>query len=82
VIKPDDADRPRASSLAETFLLPLRELVGNLDRLFVFVEQPAVEPTNNRSQRNVRGDAEICTGARTSTTASRRHLPSSPAARK
>jgi hypothetical protein len=30
------------------------ELVNNLDRLFVFVEGPDVESTNNRSERNVR----------------------------
>jgi uncharacterized small protein (DUF1192 family) len=53
-----------------TFILLQRELVENLDCLFVFVEHPAVEPTNNRSERNVRREAEIRKGARTSKTAS------------
>ena len=46
----------------ETFILLQRELVTNLDCLFVFVEHPAVEPTNNRSERNVRREAEIRKG--------------------
>ena len=53
-----------------TFLLLQRELVANLDCLFVFVEHPEVEPTNNRSERNVRREAEIRKGARTSKTKS------------
>jgi transposase len=32
----------------------------------VFVEYPEVEPTNNRSERNVRREAEIRKGGRTS----------------
>lgn len=52
-----------------TFILLQRELVENLACLFVFVEHPAVEPTNNRSERNVRREAEIRKGARTSKTA-------------
>lgn len=47
-----------------------RELVENLDCLFVFVEQPKVDPTNNLSERNVRREAEIRKGARTSKTSS------------
>jgi len=42
--------------------------VGNLACLFVFVEHPEVEPTNNRSERNVRREAEIRKGGRTSKT--------------
>jgi len=57
----------------ETFLLLQRELVGNLDCLFVFVEHPEVEPTNNRSERNVRREAEIRKGARTSKSESGAH---------
>jgi hypothetical protein len=53
-----------------TFLLLQRELADNVDCLFVFVEHPTVEPTNNRSERNVRREAEIRKGARTSKTAS------------
>lgn len=51
-----------------TFINLQRELVKNLDCLFVFVEQPEVEPTNNISERNVRREAEIRKGARTSKT--------------
>jgi len=68
VIKSDGSDQPQTSSHAETFILLQRELVRNLDRLFVFVKQPEVEPTNNRSERNVRREAEIRKGARTSKT--------------
>jgi transposase len=52
----------------ETFILLQRELMNNRDCLFVFVEHPDVEPTNNRSERNVRREAEIRKGARTSKT--------------
>jgi transposase len=45
------------------------ELMDNPDCLFVFVEHPAVEATNNRSERNARREAEIRKGARTSKTA-------------
>ena len=51
-----------------TFIRLQNELVGNLDRLFVFVEHPEVDPTNNRSERNVRREAEIRKGGRTSKT--------------
>ena len=44
------------------------ELINNLDGLFVFVEHPEVESTNNRSERNVRREAEIRKGGRTSKT--------------
>ena len=54
----------------ETFILLQRELVNNIVCLFVFVEHPEVEPTNNRSERNVRREAEIRKGARTSKTKS------------
>lgn len=57
----------------ETFILLQRELVTNLDRLFVFVEHPEVEATNNRSERNVRREAEIRKGARTSKSDSGAH---------
>lgn len=52
----------------EAFILLQRELVDNLDCLFVFVEHPEVEPTNNRSERNVRREAEVRKGGRTSKT--------------
>ncbi len=51
-----------------TFIRLQNELVDNLERLFVFVEHPQVEPTNNRSERNVRREAEIRKGGRTSKT--------------
>jgi len=44
------------------------ELVDSLACLFVFVKHPEVEPTNNRSERNVRREAEIRKGGRTSKT--------------
>ncbi|MCH8265482.1 MAG: transposase, partial [Proteobacteria bacterium] len=40
-----------------TFIRLQNELVDNLNCLFVFVEHPEVEPTNNRSERNVRREA-------------------------
>ena len=52
-----------------TFIALQRELANNVECLFVFVEHPEVEPTNNRSERNVRREAEIRKGARTSKTA-------------
>ena len=55
-------------SHVETFLLLQRELADNVECLFVFVEHPEVEPTNNRSERNARREAEIRKGARTSKT--------------
>ena len=51
-----------------TFVRLQNELVDNLASLFVFVEHPDVEPTNNRSERNVRREAEIRKGGRTSKT--------------
>jgi transposase len=51
-----------------TFIHLQNELVNNLDGLFVFVEHPEVESTNNRSERNVRREAEIRKGGRTSKT--------------
>lgn len=51
-----------------TFILLQRELADNVDNLFVFVAHPEVEATNNISERNVRREAEIRKGARTSKT--------------
>lgn len=53
---------------AATFVRLQNELVNGLDALFVFVAHPEVEPTNNRSERNVRREAEIRKGGRTSKT--------------
>ena len=55
-------------SHVETFILLQRELADNVGCLFVFVEHPEVEPTNNRSERNARREAEIRKGSRTSKT--------------
>jgi hypothetical protein len=51
------------------FIRLQNELMDNPDCLFVFVEHPAVEATNNRSERNARREAEVRKGARTSKTA-------------
>ena len=50
------------------FIRLQNELVDHLACLFVFVEHPEVEPTNNRSERTVRHEAEIRKGGRTSKT--------------
>jgi transposase len=49
-----------------SFVRLQNELVDGLESLFVFVEHPEVEATNNRSERNVRREAEIRKGGRTS----------------
>jgi transposase len=51
------------------FIRLQNELMDNPDCLFVFVENPTVEATNNRSERNARREAEVRKGARTSKTA-------------
>lgn len=61
-------DEETMSVHTATFIRLQNELVDNLDCLFVFVEHPEVEPTNNRSERNVRREAEIRKGGRTSKT--------------
>lgn len=66
--KAEPAIEPTAEHVV-TFILLQRELAENVDCLFVFVAHPEVEPTNNRSERNVRREAEIRKGARTSKTA-------------
>jgi transposase len=53
---------------AATFVRLQNELVNGLEALFVFVAHPDVEPTNNRSERNVRREAEVRKGGRTSKT--------------
>lgn len=61
-------DKEKTPDHEATFIRLQNELVDNLDCLFVFVEHPQVEPTNNRSERNVRREAEIRKGGRTSKT--------------
>lgn len=41
-----------------TFIGLQNELVENLHKLFVFVEHPEVDATNNRSERHLRGEAK------------------------
>jgi hypothetical protein len=53
----------------QTFIRLQNELVKGVESLFVFVAHPHVEPTNNRSERNVRREAEVRKGGRTSKTA-------------
>ena len=51
------------------FIRLQNELMDNPDCLFVFVEHPTVEATNNRRERNAHREAEVRNGARTSKTA-------------
>ena len=50
----------------QAFIRLQNELVRGLDALFVFVAHPDVEPTNNRSERNVLHEAMVRKGSRTS----------------
>jgi len=61
-------DKDTTPDSEATFIRLQNELVDNLACLFVFVEHPEVEPTNNRSERTVRHEAEIRKGGRTSKT--------------
>ena len=62
-----EAIAPQQTPAHEASLIRLQnELVASLASLFVFVEHPEVEATNNRSERNVRREAEIRKGGRTS----------------
>ena len=54
----------------QTFIRLQNELVNGLASLFVFVEHPQVEATNNRSERNVRKEATVRQSGRTSKTKS------------
>ncbi len=62
-----EAIEPEQTPAHEANFIRLQnELIKGLDSLFVFVEHPEVEATNNRSERNVRREAEIRKGGRTS----------------
>ena len=62
-----EAIEPEQTPAHEASFIRLQnELVNELASLFVFVEHPEVEATNNRSERNVRREAEIRKGGRTS----------------
>lgn len=54
----------------QTFIRLQRELINGIDARFVFVVHPQVEPTNNRSEHNLRREAEVRKGGRTSKTQS------------
>ncbi|NJR63559.1 MAG: transposase [Cyanobacteria bacterium CRU_2_1] len=54
----------------QIFIRLQQELIKGIDALFVFVANPQVEPTNNRSERNLRREAEVRKGGRTSKTQS------------
>ncbi len=61
-------DKTTMPTHQQTFIRLQNELVNGLEALFVFVLHPQVEPTNNRSERNVRREAEVRKGGRTSKT--------------
>ena len=63
-------DQDKTLDHKAAFIRLQNELVDNIVCLFVFVEHPEVEPTNNRSERNVRREAEVRKGGRTSKTSS------------
>lgn len=52
----------------QSFIRLQHELINGMDALFVFVAHPQVESTNNRSERNLRREAEVRKGGRTSKT--------------
>ncbi|MEO0377655.1 MAG: transposase [Cyanobacteria bacterium P01_A01_bin.17] len=59
-------DSDTMSAHEQTFVRLQKELIRGLDALFVFVAHPEVEPTNNRSERNVRHEAMVRKGGGTS----------------
>jgi len=52
----------------QVFIRLQQEFMKGIGALFVFVANPQVEPTNNRSERNLRKEAEVRKGGRTSKT--------------
>lgn len=61
-----EIDSDTMSAHEQSFIRLQKELIRGLDALFVFVAYPEVEPTNNRSERNVRHEAMVRKGGRTS----------------
>ncbi len=59
---------PTTAEHEATFIRLQNELAGNVEKLFIFVIHPQVEPTNNLSERTIRREAEIRKGGRTSKT--------------
>lgn len=68
-----DAVEPDMPEDLATYVRLHHELADNVERLFVFVAHPEVEPTNNRSERNVRREAEVRKAGRTSKTTAGAH---------
>ena len=61
-------DKETMDTDQQTFIRLQNELINGLESLFVFVIHPDVESTNNRSERNIRREAEVRKGGRTSKT--------------
>ena len=61
-----EIDSATMSAHEQAFIRLHKELIRGLDALFVFVAHPEVESTNNRSERNVRHEAMVRKGGRTS----------------
>ncbi|MGB3790990.1 MAG: transposase [Phormidesmis sp.] len=61
-----EIDNATMSAHEQAFIRLHKELIRGLDALFVFVACPDVESTNNRSERNVRQEAMVRKGGRTS----------------
>ena len=61
-------DKEAMDNDQQTFIRLQNELINGLESLFIFVVHPDVEPTNNRSERNIRREAEVRKGGRTSKT--------------
>ena len=61
-----ELDAATMTAHEQTFIRLQKELIRGLDALFVFVTHPQVEATNNRSERNVRHEAMVRKGGRTS----------------
>lgn len=61
-----EIDSDAMSAHEQSFIRLQKELIRGLDALFVFVAHPEVEPTNNRNERNVRHEAMVRKGGRTS----------------
>ena len=59
-------DSETMSAHEQAFIRLHKELMRGIDALFVFVAHPEVEATNNRSERNVRHEAMVRKGGRTS----------------
>jgi len=61
-----EIDSETMSAHEQAFIRLHKELIRGIDALFVFVAHPEVEATHNRSERNVRHEAMVRKGGRTS----------------